>query len=44
MNSNQLAHKELEIKKLRRHIRMQGKALSTERSYCRWNRWGLRPD
>jgi site-specific recombinase XerD len=36
MNATQRKHKELEINKLRAHIRMQGKAISTERSYCRW--------
>lgn len=35
MNANQIEHKELELKKMRTCIRMQGKALSTERGYPR---------
>lgn len=36
MTPNQRQRKELEISKLRAFIRMQGKAISTEDSYCRW--------
>jgi len=36
MTSNQIEHRERELSKMRTHIRMQGKALSTERGYPRW--------
>ena len=36
MNAQQLRHKELELKKLRKCIRMQGMSISTEQDYARW--------
>jgi integrase len=36
MTAKQIEHKHLEIKKMKTCIRMQGKALSTERGYPRW--------
>lgn len=36
MKPNQIERKNLELNKLRQFIRMQGKAISTERGYCRW--------